>query len=125
LEKTTKIGNALLVNKTQYLNYHVIEIDNTLIDYYFRFVYINLPVISKETVMEHIQNKTILPELLLAIYSVTYMFKPNPDIEKSRKYNKMALYFLTNHEHKLDVQIVQAYAIISRCSNYIYIYIYI
>ncbi|OUM64545.1 hypothetical protein PIROE2DRAFT_8617 [Piromyces sp. E2] len=117
LEKNSIIGNAILYNKTQHNNYYVIVIDKFLIELYFRYAYVYIPVISKETVIERIQNKTILPELLLSIYGAVYMFKPNVEIEKAFKYNKMALYFLMNYPHNSDIQAIQAFAIVSKSSN--------
>ncbi|OUM64546.1 hypothetical protein PIROE2DRAFT_8618 [Piromyces sp. E2] len=114
LENNNIIGNAILCDKTRRKNYYAIVIDKYLIELYFRYANLYIPVISKETVMERIQNKTILPELLLSIYGAVHMFKPNPDIGKALKYNKMALYFLMNYPHDSDVQTVQAYIIISK-----------
>ncbi|OUM64549.1 hypothetical protein PIROE2DRAFT_8621 [Piromyces sp. E2] len=111
-----KKNNDIIISSEilkEHLNNVIIEEKNNN-EQYFRYVYTYTPVISKETVIEHIQNKTILPELLLSIYGAAYLFKPNADIGNAWKYNKMALYFLMNYPHDSDVQTIQAYAIVSK-----------
>jgi len=117
IENYENVGNAIIYNKSQILNYIYVEIDYSLIDLFFHYSHYYMPSLSKEIVMEYIQNKTILPGLLLAMYASAYMFKPNPDLEKSKRYCRIAYDIIIENYYSPNIQIIQAFTIISNCSN--------
>lgn len=113
----TKVGTAIIYNNSEIHKYHFIEIDNELINLYFRYAHFYIPVLEKNIFMQRIRNKAILPSLLLAVYSAAHFFKPNPDLKKARKYFKMAYNSIMDYNFGIDIQMVQTLVIISNCGK--------
>ncbi|ORX87584.1 hypothetical protein BCR32DRAFT_289236 [Anaeromyces robustus] len=111
----TKVGTAIIYNNSEILKYHYIEIDIELIKLYFRYAHVYIPILDKTIFMQHVRNKTILPALLLAVYTAAYLFKPKPDIKQAMRYYKMAYYSIIEFNFGIDYQLIQTYTIISNC----------
>jgi len=116
-EYESSTGKAIIFNKYSFHKYNYVEIDYSLIRLYFRYAQISLIILSEEIVKERIQNKTIFPGLLLAIYASAYMFKPKPDFKKSKKLARLAHKYIINYCYYPKIQVVQACMIISNCRN--------
>jgi len=113
----TKVGTAIIYNNSEIYKYHFIEIDNELINLYFRYAHLYIPILEKNIFMQRMRNKAILPSLLLAVYAASYFFKPNADLKKATKYFKMAYYSILDYNFGIDIQIIQTLIIISNCGK--------
>jgi len=112
-----KVGTAIIYNNSEIFKYNFIEIDIELIRLYFRYAHVYIPILDKNIFMQHIRNKTILPALLLAVYTAAYLFKPKPEIKKAMKYFKMAYNSILEFNFGTDYQLIQTYTIISNCGK--------
>ena len=110
-------GKAIVFNKYNFHNYNYVEINYYLIRLYFRYTQFSMIILNEEIVKERIQNKTILPGLLLAIYAAAYLFKPKPDFEKSKKLAILAHKHIIDYYYHPNLQVAQAFMIISHCRN--------
>lgn len=117
LNENKEFGEAIIYNNQVVLKYKMFGINYKLINEYFNYAHPYFPILNKEIIFERIQNKTIFPGLLLAIYASTYMYKSNPSLEMSRKYVKLAYDYTFNYINEPNIQITQAIALISNCGN--------
>lgn len=118
LNENKKIGESILYNNHIMLKYKMIRIDFKLIDEYFYYAHLYFPILDKDVLLERIQNKTIFPGLLLAVYGSAFMFKANPSLEMSRKYIELAYNYSFDYFTEPNIQLTQTMALISNCGNY-------
>jgi len=116
-ENEISIGKSIIYNKYHIYNYDYIKIDYSLVKLYFQYAHFYMNILIEEVVLERIQNKTISPGLLSAMYAAAYMYKPNPDFQKSKKYAKLSYYSILKYCLVPNIQVIQAYIIISNCCN--------
>eukprot|EP00833_Pecoramyces_ruminatium_P011596 jgi/Orpsp1_1/1185628/evm.model.c7180000094673.2 len=115
LNENKIIGESILYNNHIMLKYKMIRIDFKLIDEYFYYAHLYFPILDKDVLLERIQNKTIFPGLLLAVYGSAFMFKANPSLEMSRKYIELAYNYSFDYFTEPNIQLTQTMALISNC----------
>jgi len=99
-----KIPNhSLLEYNTQTLT-NVIHLDYSLLTDFFNYAHTYALIIHPAALVLRIQQKTLSPGLLLAIYALTYLFIPNQNKELANFYFEKAYQYLFAHLHTTDIQ---------------------
>jgi len=107
----------------------LLHINFNLITDFFKYGYNIALIVHPSVILLRIQQKSLSPGLLFAIYSGAYLFRPNQDNLKSKFYYIMSFRCLLKDIQKYDIQNLQTAFILSnirkKIYKYTYIYIYI
>ncbi|ORX87583.1 hypothetical protein BCR32DRAFT_289235 [Anaeromyces robustus] len=111
-EDYKKIKNVM-IEYTPGSKKDLLHINFNLITDFFKYAYNITPIIYPSVILLRIQQKSLSPGLLFAIYSGAYLFRPNQNKIKSRFYYVMSVRSLLGNIQKYDIQNLQTAFILS------------
>ena len=102
-----------MVEKVHGFKTDKLHINFNLIADFFKYSYNIALIIHPIVILFRIQQKSLSPGLLFAIYSGAYLFRPNQNKLKSKYYYIMAGRSLLRNIQKYDIQNLQTAYILS------------
>jgi len=108
-----KIADQDLIEITSDLNLNVIHLDLKLLTDFFNYAHTYAPIINPTALVLRIRQRILSPGLLLAIYALTFLFRPNQNKRLAKFYAEKSLQYLFAHIYTSDIQNVHTAYLLS------------